>query len=353
MKNFTKFSLRFAIYLLLFGYLALDLYVIKGPLSRKIQASLPQSPESIAKAKEQGAVARVFNHQITQSQLKYAIQERLSLEGKLEKDLSTNERKWLRYAILNELIDHELLRVKTKVNTFELPVSEEEIEARYQRFISQFKDTNDLQSAVKSMGLSQEKALRNRIAARIQQEKYIAMRVDPLVNVSEEEISTFYATHREALRLPESIRAQHIFLATLERSSDQAKEMLEQAFEALMSKQKTFDELAKEISEDPATKNRSGDLGWMSRSRLPEELSEALFSLEKNQPAIISSKVGWHLVIVTDQKAAEIRSLAEVKPEIISALKTQKRHQAVKAFREGLRQYEQHKIEIFHDMLDF
>ena len=346
MHSFTKFSLRFGAYLLVFCYLAGDLYVFNGPLNRRMQSSHPDSPESIAKAKANGVVARVFNRHITRSQLDYAIHERLWLEGKNADDLSPAERKLITYAALGDLIDHELLRVKTKVNTLELPVSDAEIDERLKRFAARFETKADLQAAMKSMGIPDETSLRQRIAARIQQEKYVAMRVDPLVKVSEAEIADFYEANKEALQLPERIRAKHVFIATLNKPSDEAKGILEKALDDLNSGKKDFAALAKELSEDYANKENGGELGWMSKARLPADFGEAAFSMGKDKPTLVRTKLGWHILQITDRKPAEPRSLEEAKAEITAALAATKRHQAVNDFRTALRRFEAHKIDI-------
>jgi parvulin-like peptidyl-prolyl isomerase len=351
MKSFTKFSLRFAAYLLVLAYLAGDLYLFNGPLSRRIQASNPNHAEAIAKAKANGVVARVFNHQITRRQLDYAIHERLWLEGKQLSGLSPEAKKLVTYAALGELIDHELIRVKTKVNTNELAVTDAEIDGRIQLFASRFETKGHLESAMKSMGIPDETALRNRIAARIQQEKYVAMRVDPLVKVSEVEIANFHETHKQDLAIPERIRASHIFIATLDKPSEEAKGILEQALADLSAKQKDFATLAKELSDDSATKDKAGDLGWMSRTRLPVDFADSVFPLPVNSPTLVRTKLGWHLVSVTDRKRAEPRSLDDCREEIAAALAATKRHQAATDFRTALRRFETEKIDIFHDRL--
>jgi parvulin-like peptidyl-prolyl isomerase len=351
MKAFTKFSLRFAAYLLVIGYLAGDLYVFNGPLNRRIKSTHPDSPESIAKAKANGVVARVFNHQITRTQLDYAIHERLWLEGKRIEDLSPSDLKLVTLAALGELIDHQLLRVKVKVNTLELPVSDEEIDERLRRFVGKFETKGHLESAMKARGIPDETALRNRIAARIQQEKYVAMRVDPLVKVSEEEIVGWFEENAAKMEVPPRIRARHIFIATLGTPSDKAKQILTQALADLTAGKKDFSALAAGLSNDAATKANGGDLGWMSRSRLPVDFAEQVFRLGKNKPTLIRTKLGWHIVEVTETKPASQPTLEELRPEIIAALSATKRHQAVSDFRTALRRFETAKIDIFHDQL--
>ena len=61
--------------------------------------------------------------------------------------------------------------------------------------------------SLQDMGWS-EKELRFRIAARIQQEKYLASMID--VTVGEEEAEVWYEENREQLGHPDRVRARHI-----------------------------------------------------------------------------------------------------------------------------------------------
>jgi hypothetical protein len=352
LKSFTKFSLRFAAYLLVIGYIAGDLYVFNGPLGRRMRAKDPNSPEAIAKAKENGVVARVFNHQITRRQLDYAIHERLWLEGKELSKLTPGDRKLVTYAALGDLIDHELLRVKVKVNTKDLEVSDNEVDERLKRFAGRFETKGHMETAMKSVGIPDETALRNHIAARIQQEKYVAMRVDPIVSVTEEEIAEFYEANRQYLAIPGRIRASHVFIATLDKPSEEAKGILQKALSELNAGKKDFASLAKELSDDTSNKDNAGDLGWMSRSRLPVDFAESVFPLPKDSPTLVRTKLGWHLVVVTGRKGEKQRSLDDCRQEIAEAIGATKRHQATKDFRSALRRFETEKIDIFHDQLE-
>lgn len=351
MKSFTKFSLRFGIYLLLVGYLAADFFLFEGPLKQRLESSDPNSAEAIARAKANGVVARVFNHQITRDQLDRAIQQHLWLTGKSASDLSSNERKLVAYAALGNLIDHELLRVKAKVNSHKLRVSDEEIEKRLEMFIQKFSSRAELEAAMHSEGIADIQHLTDRIAARIQQEKYVAMRVDPLVKVSEIEISDFYDKHYEQLYTAERIRVRHIFIPTLNTPSEQAQQTLSEALVQLSEEQADFASLANKVSKDPASSQKGGDLGWMSKARLPDDFSEAVFELPLNRPTLIQTKIGWHIVEVTDRRERQQPWQESLYDEIREAIYATKRHQAVKDFKLALRRFEAKKIDVFHDQI--
>ena len=89
----------------------------------------------------------------------------------------------------------------------------------------------------------------------------------------------------------------------------------------------------------------------MSKARLPIDFGEAAFAMGNDKPALVRTKLGWHILQITDRKPAEPRSLEETKAEITAALTTAKRHQAVNDFRSALRRFEEEKIDIFLDPL--
>jgi parvulin-like peptidyl-prolyl isomerase len=196
-----------------------------------------------------------------------------------------------------------------------------------------------------------ENKLRERLAARIRQEKFMELRIGPSIRVSDEEAAEWFATNRDSISTPERIEARHIFIPTLTHPPEEARQTLAKALEALEKKQKDFATLAREISLDPATKELGGALGWMSRDRLPADFAAPAFSMELNAPGLVRTKLGWHLVEITAHRKAEARAYEEVKPEIVAALEAIKRRQAVAKFRTSLRLSEAGKIEIFPESL--
>lgn len=351
MTPLGRFTLRLAIYGTVVAWLAGDLFVFHGPLRRRIDRADPTSAEAIRIAKSQGVVARVFNHRITRDQLERAVHERLWLEGKTPADLTPENLKLVRYAALDDLIDHELLRVKAKANAPQLKVGDEEINERLRRLLGRFQSKGEMESAMKSQGIASEGDLRDRLAARIQQEKYVELKTGPLAVVTDEEARAWFEQNRDKLALPERVRARHVFIATLNRPEEEARTMLEGALADLTTGRVDFAALAASLSEDPASKSRGGDLGWMSRTRLPEDFAGQVFSLPSQSPTLLRTRIGWHLVEVTDRKPAASRDFEQVKDDVFAALEAVKRREAALEFRSALRRFEAEKIDVYHDML--
>jgi parvulin-like peptidyl-prolyl isomerase len=350
MTHRGKFILRLGIYGGVFVYLLCDLHFCGGPLSRRLGQVVGKRPPAAAAAGD--LVARVYGYQIYRSQLERAVHERLWREGKTLAELSPQNRKLVRAAALEDLIDHELLRTKVGVNTSDLIVGEEELNERFRRFTERFPTRQELEAAMASQGIADEQALRERLAARIQQEKYVDLRLAPLIAVTEEDARKWFEENRQALSTPERVEARHIFLPTLEREPAAVKQALETALADLTAGTRDFATLARELSEDPRTKDRGGALGWMTRQRLPADLAAPLFTLPLHQPSLVRSKLGWHLLEVTARKPAEPRDFEQAKPEILSALGVIRRRQAAAEFRNSLRKFEAKHIDIYRDSLE-
>lgn len=321
---------RFIIGFALLVYLAADLWLLHGPLRKMIFEREP-------------VAARVDGYPIFVSQLSRSIHEELSQHGKTEADLSPDELATIRRSHLDTLIDHTLLRLQVQAQQPPIAVIDAEIDARLQRFSRRFPSQAALQAAAKAEGVSN---LRARLRSQIQQEKWIETHIATAIRVTDDEAQRWFSEHQAALAQPERIQARHCFLPTLDHPSDEARQTLETALATLKEGKKDFATLAKEISEDPATKEQGGGLGWMSRARLPADFSAPVFGLELNQPSLIRTKLGWHLIEVTGRKLAEPRTFDSAKPEILAALQAIKRRDAVTKLRNDLRAAATPQIEI-------
>ena len=350
MKIDKGVPIRLVLYSLALVYLMLDLFVFEGPLLRHFRQRDPASPEQIAAAKAKGVVARVYSQPILLTQVDRRLEEDLWKEGRLLEDLSPAERKLRRRAALEVLIDLHLLgRIKVHYNRDDYPVSEAEIDAAVARFASRFENARVLAQAMEHQGWS-EKELRYRLAARLQQEKYLEALID--TGVTEEEARAWYEEHRAGLALPERVRARHVFLATLEREADQARAALEKVLAELQAGQTDFAQAAAKVSEDLRTKSAGRELGWMQAGRLPADFAVPVFDLPVGKPALVRTKIGWHLVEVMEKEPSRERSFEEAREEIVAALEARKRDEGLRLYRMQLREFEKAKIQIFEEVLE-
>lgn len=342
MSSFGKIILIFTLVATALIYLAADLWLWHGPLHKWIKQN---------QMRDVHVVARVFNHAITRSQVDRAVQERLWNNGKSIESLTPESLKAERRAALDDLIDHELLRANTATIATQLAVSDAEIQQRLSRFEERFDSKTAMQSAMRSQGIASERELSSRVAAGIQQEKFVAASVNSFVKVTDVEARQWFDANPAYLTIPERIEVRHIFIPTLDHPEGQAKATLVAALADLNSKRLDFAALARKFSEDPASKDCGGALGWMARSRVPADFAALVFSLPIGKPTIVQTRIGWHLVEVTGRKAESRQTFDKAKPEIIAALEAVKRRHAIPEWRAALRRYEAANIQVYHDRM--
>jgi len=106
----------------------------------------------------------------------------------------------------------------------------------------------------------------------------------------------------------DQVNARHILIRTDPQPSETAIAVaetlaLQMALDARSRIEggEPFDDVAKEISQDTATAESGGDLGWLARGRLPAEVEEVAFSLgvgELSDP--IKTPSGYYIVFAAD-----------------------------------------------------
>lgn len=340
--------IRLVLYSVAILYVVVDLFVIAGPLRRAVFRQNPRGEAVVKAAKERGVVARVYFQPIMLAQVDQLVTERLWREGESLESMPPEDRLLQRRLALDELIDLHLLRLKVRYNEEKAPVSEQEIATEVAQFQKRFPHAEEFQKALKVRGWTEEE-LEFRIAARIQQERYLESMIE--IEVSEEEVQGWFEENKESLALPDRLRARHVFRATLNRDANSERKRLEEAQEKLSRGEVSFEKLVETLSEDPRSKKRSGSLGWMQAGRLPGDFAKSVFALEPGKPSLLASKTGWHLVEVLEKRASRERTYEEAREDVRAALEAIKRREGLKTYRHTLRERDKRKIEIFEDVL--
>lgn len=351
LKMSKSFVVRMVIWSALIIYILCDFLIFSGPLKREARKMFPTDADKIRKAMEMGVCAKVYNEPIYLGQVDRRVQENLWRSGRDVEKISTKEKKLLRWVALNSLIEEHIMRIKVRVNREEVPVSDEEIDAEVVRFEKRFASKEELDKALAAQGIANGKELRYRLAARIQQEKYVNSKIKNSISVSDEEVREWYDDHQEVMTMPERRRVRHIFLAALDHSPDAAQAALAGKLKLIQEKKADFAKVAAGISEDERSKKQGGDLGWMRRDRLPDDFAAAVFAMSLDKPSLVRTKLGWHIIEVTGVKAPEVATFNLAKAEIAAALSDSRRKEAVAQYRHQLKLLNHEKVEIYKMVL--
>jgi peptidyl-prolyl cis-trans isomerase D len=144
------------------------------------------------------------------------------------------------------------------------------------------------------------------------------------MNVSEQDVQRYYEDNAQQFSTPEQVRASHILLKTEGKSEADVKKQADD----IAAKAKAgadFAALAKQHSEDDTNNSKGGDLDFFGRGQMVPEFDKVAFSLQPGQISdAFKTSFGYHIVKLTDKRAATSRPLAEVRPQIEDQIKWQR-----------------------------
>lgn len=126
--------------------------------------------------------------------------------------------------------------------------------------------------------------------------------------ISEEEIRQQFELQKAAFGpKPASVTLKQVIVAPAPDSDSRllARERAEQALSRLRSGER-FERLAREYSDDQATRTEGGELGWVRRGQLLPTFEEALFQLGAGETSgLVESPLGYHIIRVERVRGSE------------------------------------------------
>jgi peptidyl-prolyl cis-trans isomerase D len=147
--------------------------------------------------------------------------------------------------------------------------------------------------------------------------------------VSPADVERYYNQNIEQYSTPEQIRASHILLKTEGKDEAAVKARAEDVLTQAKSGA-DFAELAKKYSEDDTNSKTGGDLDYFGRGRMVAEFEQAAFAMEPGQISdLVKTQYGFHIIKLTDKKAASTRKLDEVRPQITEQLSYERAQKAI------------------------
>ena len=212
-----------------------------------------------------------------------------------------------RYKVDNEELALDFVRLKTDDFVEGIEVADAEIKAYY--------DGNSSR-------------LREPLKAKA---RYLAYRVDRFaadIDVAEDDIQAYYDVYRDRrFRSREAVKFSQIFIPAPAGDPAEDRKAAREQIEDLLKQIREgadFAELAKQHSRDDSAAD-GGDMGFIGRGQLVPELDTALFTLKEGEVSeVLESAFGLHLLKAVEKREDRVKELAEVRDEIVEALKRER-----------------------------
>ncbi len=145
--------------------------------------------------------------------------------------------------------------------------------------------------------------------------------------ISDDELKTQYQQNIQQYQVPNRVHVEHILLMTVGKTDAEVEEIRQKAEDVLKQTKKgaKFEDLAKKYSEDPGTKDKGGDLGWLTQGQTVPEFEKTAFGLEKGKISdLVKTQYGFHIIEVLDKETAHTKPFEEVKDSIKTPLQLAK-----------------------------
>ena len=143
------------------------------------------------------------------------------------------------------------------------------------------------------------------------------------LQIPEETLKKQYQANIQQYQVPNQVHVQHILFKTVGQTDALVEETRKKADDVLKQAKKgaKFDELAKKYSEDPGSKDKGGDLGWIREGQTVPEFEKSAFSMAPGQISdLVKTQYGFHIIKVLEKQTAHTKPFEEVKDSIRTPL---------------------------------
>jgi len=247
----------------------------------------------------------------------------------------------LKEGIVSELIDRALIMDEAERRGLKIPP--EKMEAALARTVQQFGGEEKYDAY-----LAEHRLKRDDYLEVVKMELYgelLRAELSKDLSVADDEVRKYYEAHKSepAFQQPERVTAAHILVAArpnlisqqLQRDKNLSGEALTAATREEVARRRKLAEelrskaaggadfaaLARQHSEDPASREQGGDLGTFARGTHTRSFDDAAFALKPGAlSGVVQTEYGFHVIKISAKEPARTLTLDEATPEIRSRL---------------------------------
>ena len=139
------------------------------------------------------------------------------------------------------------------------------------------------------------------------------------VPLTREEVERYHRDHISKYSAPEQVHARHILVSPSgpgEEADRAARAKAEELLRRIRAGEDIAD-LARQYTDDPATKAQGGDLGYFARGTMLDAFERAAFTLEVGEVSEpVKTEVGYHIIKVIDHQPMVAEPLVRIYPSV-------------------------------------
>jgi len=275
------------------------------------------------------AVAEVNGKVITRQDLDQAMEEYKQQFGDQGMPAEgTEEYTALQKQIVARLVDEEILWFEAE--DMGISVSDEEIDAQIDTATQQAGGEEQLQQALESSNLTMDQYKDSVRKSLLFQKIYPEVTKDA-AEPTDQDARAYYDANPDQFQQPEMRKVSHILVKTEEEAN---------AVKARLDAGEDFATVAKEVSTDPGSKDKGGDLGEVpsENSGFVPEFEQAMDQLQPGEISDpVKSQFGYHIIRVESITPPGVQSFEDVLEDLKMGLLLEAQRKIFDAWLEDVR----------------
>lgn len=285
--------------------------------------------------KESKVVAMVNGSAITRADLDMEI-NRLLPQELYHRSVTPEKQAEIEKKAIENLINAELFSMEAKRQG--LKIDNSEFKKRIDSIKSSYQTKKAFEDALKKSGLTAS-VFEEKVRKGMMVEKLIEKQVK--VSLTDEELEDYYKKNTEKFKEPEAVRLRYIYIKINPSELDGKKKAKERAKEAYsrIKSDSDFAQIAQTYSND-MSRIKGGDVGFVHRGTMPQEIEKVAFSLKVGQVSeILETDIGFHIIKVEEKRASRHVRFKEIKDklrkELTESLQKERLESLIKRLREN------------------
>jgi len=220
--------------------------------------------------------------------------------------------------LTDSLVEQALIEQMAK--EADVTVTDEQVMDQIKQIAGQKNQTmEEVEKEIADMGMTLDD-IKGQIRTQMLVKELVDKKAD--VTVTEADAQTFYDENPQYFEQKEQVKASHILCGKRGITEAEYPAELEKikAAKARLDAGEAFEDVAKDVSTCPSSA-QGGDLGLFGKGQMDPAFEKVAFELEVGQTSdIVKTSFGYHIIRVTDKKAAGKTPFAEVKDQITEYL---------------------------------
>ena len=295
------------------------------------------------------AIAKGKGFEIKQSELDEVVTGIKSAAAAHNENIPAEQMNGIKAQMLNRLIQIQILLQKS--TDADKAEGKKKADAQIAALLTRAGSQEAFERQLKAVGMSTDE-LRTKITQEATATATLTRELG--ITITAAVVQEDYANHPADVEQPESAKAQHILLLTINPSTraplsdDQIKAKRTQ-IDDILKKAKAgddFSKLATQYSEDPGSKDKGGELPPFSHGDMVPEFEAAAFALQTNSISdVVTTAYGYHIIkllaktpakklVLTDKVPQTDLTIADKIKDFLTQQQTQK---LAPAFLDGLK----------------